>query len=132
MNVEIIIFSLNSSFFIFIHIYIYIFILDKKCNNSSINISIIHSLFEQTLLGINQILILTDSDSGYVLNEITRNAFIFKKYSKSCDYIFSLYININKIYNFNLRNSLRKSEWTQIAFVHSDTIWQLFLDGFDN
>jgi hypothetical protein len=28
-----------------------------------------------------------------------------------------------------LRKSIKKSEWTQIAFVQSDDIWQLFLDG---
>ena len=35
------------------------------------------------------------------------------------------------MYNFQLRQSLKRNEWTQVAFVHSDTQpqWLLFIDG---
>lgn len=52
----------------------------------------------------NQVLILTDSNS-------------------------SLFININKIYSIKLSKILTKNEWIQIAFIQTDLVWQLFLDG---
>lgn len=44
-------------------------------------------------------------------------------------FISSIFLNINKIYNYKLRKTLIKNEWTQVAFIQTDSVWQLFLDG---